>query len=112
MKQIITVIGLGRVGLPMALVLADNGFVVHGIGKTQLKIDQLKKGILPFAEEGLDTLTKHIGKTFFPTTSYEVIRNAHVIILSLGTPIDENMNPVLDQIDEAMESMLPLLKKG
>lgn len=111
-KQIISVIGIGRVGLPMALVLADNNFIVHGIGRTESKIKKMNKGLLPFMEEGMLELKKHIGKSFFPTTSYTVIKNSTIIILSLGTPIDDNMNPVLDQINDALEKMIPFLKKS
>ncbi len=111
-KTVVTVIGIGRVGLPLALVLADNGFLVHGIGRTQTKIDKLKKGIMPFMEEGIHELKKHIEKSFFPTTSYKVIADSDIIILSLGTPIDENMNPVLDQINEVLYAIMPFLKKG
>lgn len=111
-KQIVSVIGIGRVGLPMALLLADNNFTVYGIGRDQTKIDNLKNGIMPFIEEGMTELKKHINTSFFPTIAYDVIQDAHVIIVSLGTPIDENMNPVLDQINDSLEKMIPFLKKG
>jgi len=108
----VAVIGIGRVGLPLALVLADSGYFVYGIGRDMEKINILLKGKMPFIDEGADLLKKHIGKKFTPTISYEVIKDSNVIILTLGTPIDENMNPVLDQIDVALNSMIPYLKKG
>lgn len=109
----VAVVGIGRVGLPMALVLADNGYFVYGIGRDQKKIEQIKKGVMPFIEKGAAPLLhKYINKTFIPTVSYEVIKDVDVAILTLGTPIDENMNPVYDQIDSALESMKPYLKKG
>jgi UDP-N-acetyl-D-mannosaminuronic acid dehydrogenase len=111
-KVTVSVIGIGRVGLPMALFLAEKNFTVYGIGRTKSKIENLKKGHLPFFEEGLSELKRHINKSFFPTTDYGVIRKSQIIIMSLGTPIDENVNPVLDQINEALESMIPYLKKG
>jgi UDP-N-acetyl-D-mannosaminuronic acid dehydrogenase len=112
-KQTVAVIGIGRVGLPMALVLADEGFKVYGIGRNQKKIDEINKGIIPFIEEGAPPLLKkYVTKNFFPTISYDVIKNCDVIIFTLGTPIDENMNPVLDQINTALDSSIPYLKKG
>lgn len=111
-KEVVTVIGIGRVGLPLALVLADHGFFVHGIDKNQTTIDKLKKKIMPFMEAGIRELKTHIGKNFFPTTDYSVVQKSDIIILTLGTPIDENMNPVLDQINEALREMIPFLKKG
>lgn len=112
-KVNVAVIGIGRVGLPMALVLSDEGFQVYGIGRNQSKIDEIKKGIMPFIEESASSLLKkYLNKSFFPTTSYDVIKNCDVIIFTLGTPIDENMNPVLDQINAALSSTIPYLKKG
>jgi UDP-N-acetyl-D-mannosaminuronic acid dehydrogenase len=109
----ITIIGIGRVGLPLALVLAEEGYTVFGIGRNETKIHNLKKGIMPFIESGAPTLLKkHVNKNFFPTTSYEYIEKSSIIILTLGTPIDENMNPVLDQINENINNIIPKLKKG
>ncbi len=113
MKKAVSIIGIGRVGLPMALVLANDGYKVFGIGRSQMKIDLIKKAIMPFVEEGAESLLKkYVNKTFFPTTSYEVIKNSEIIILTLGTPIDENMNPVLDQLNEAVDKIIPYLKKN
>lgn len=109
----VVIIGIGRVGLPLALVLADEGLVVYGVGQNQEKIELLKKGVMPFMEKNAPKLLKKfINKTFFPTINYEVIKKADLIILTLGTPIDENMNPVLDQLNEAFEKIIPYLKKG
>lgn len=109
----VAVVGIGRVGLPMALVLAESGFQVYGIGRDPKKITEIKKGIMPFIEKGAEVLLKkHINKRFFPTTEYEVIKDVDVAILTLGTPIDENMNPVYNQIDKALQSMRPFLKQG
>jgi len=111
-KQTVTVIGIGRVGLPLALVLADNGFKVYGIDKNEEYIKKLDKGVMPFREQGINVLKKHIGKSFFPTTSYDIIKTSDVIILTLGTPIDENMNPMFNQIESALYEMFPFIKKG
>lgn len=112
-KNKVAVVGIGRVGLPMALVLADSGFVSFGIGRDPNKITAILEGIMPFIEKGApELLKKYINKSFFPTTSYEVIKEVRTAILTLGTPIDENMNPVYDQIDSALNSMKPYLRKG
>jgi len=111
-KKTVCVIGIGRVGLPLALVLADNGHKVYGITRNQVKIDSLNKGKMPFVEEGGNLLRKYVGKTLLLTSDYSPIKESDVLILTLGTPIDENMNPVLDQINSAIEDMIPYLKKG
>lgn len=109
----VTVIGIGRVGLPLALVLADSGCTVFGIGRSQEKIASLCDGRMPFFEQGaLELLKKHVSKRFFPTTDYSVIQKCDYIVLTLGTPIDENMNPVYDQINSTIESAKQHFRPG
>ena len=109
----ISVVGIGRVGLPLALVLADEGLKVFGVGKSLDKIKLLNQQTMPFMEKGADRLLKkYVNKNLFFTTDYQVIKESEIIILTLGTPVDENMNPVLDQIDESIEQMIPYLKKN
>ncbi len=112
MKKNITVIGTGRVGLPFALYIASKGYKVFGIGRDLKKIEILKKGKMPFIEEGGNLLKIHVNKNFIPTDSYDSINSSDVLILTLGTPIDENMNPVLDQINDALSKIIPRLKKN
>lgn len=112
-KEVVTVIGIGRVGLPFALVLAREGFTVYGIGRNTEKIERLQKGKMPFQEEGAAVLLKkHAMKRFFPTTDYTVIQKSEFIVLTLGTPIDENMNPVYDQINATLDKARPYFKPG
>ncbi len=113
LKKGVAVIGIGRVGLPLALVLADKGFTVFGVGRSEEKIAKLKSGHMPFLEEGApELLKKYVAKKFFPTTQYHHAKDCEYIILTLGTPIDENMNPVYDQIDSALISLKPHLREN
>ncbi len=112
-KTTVSVVGIGRVGLPLALVLANEGLKVNGIGRSQEKIKLLNKKIMPFMEKGADRLLKkYVNKNLFFTTDYRAIKESEVVILTLGTPVDENMNPILDQIDQSLEQMTPYLKKN
>lgn len=112
-REIVTVIGIGRVGLPLSLVLADKGFVVYGIGRDTEKINRINNGEMPFIEDGAPALLKkHIKKNFFATADYLPVKKSDYIILTLGTPVDENMNPVYDQITHVIEKIKPFIKKG
>ena len=112
-KKNIAVIGVGRVGLPLAIFLANEGFKVYGVSKTEGKADLLNKGIMPFMEKGAaPLLKKYVNKKLFFSIDYNCIKISDIIILTLGTPVDENMNPVLDQINDCLDSMMPLLKKN
>lgn len=108
----VTVVGIGRVGLPLALFIANQNFKVTGIGRNKDKINELKQKKMPFIEEGDDLLKKYVNKNFFPTVSFASIKKSSVVILTLGTPIDENMNPVLDQINNVIKKIIPYLRKG
>lgn len=110
----VSVIGIGRVGLPLALFIAEYGnSKVVGIGRDESKIIKINKGQMPFMERGASSmLKKHIGKNFLATTDYKHIQNSEYIILTLGTPVDANMNPVYGQINESLSKIIPFLKSG
>src|SRR3990170_2878844 len=108
-----TVVGIGRVGLPLALFLADRGFTVYGVDVDQEKVNLVSSGKMPFLEEGASVLLKkYLNKSFFVTDDFSNIENSKTIILTLGTPVDENMNPSLVQIDKALELSRPYFTKG
>lgn len=112
-KVTVAVVGLGRVGLPLALFLAQKNNIVFGIDVDSTKVNLIKKARMPFMEEGAQSiLKKHVGKSFFASSDFPPIAKAKVIILTLGTPVDENMNPSLVQIDNALETSRPFFKKG
>ena len=112
-KLAVSIVGLGRVGLPLALFLADKGHTVYGIDVDQEKIGIISKKQMPFMEEGAESLLKkHVNKSLHVSTDFSNISKAKVIILTLGTPVDENMNPSLVQIDNALAVAKPHLKKG
>src|SRR3989338_7105871 len=107
------VVGIGRVGLPLALFLADKGFTVNGVDVDSQKVNLIAAGKMPFLEEGAPALLKkHLNKSFFVSSNFKNIAHVKIIILTLGTPVDENMNPSLVQIDKALELSRPYFRKG
>ncbi|MFQ5881338.1 MAG: nucleotide sugar dehydrogenase [Candidatus Methylomirabilales bacterium] len=113
MASTIAILGLGRVGLPLALAFAESGVKVFGIDVCLELIELLQNRQMPFIEEGAQTLLEqHLGKNFIPTDRVEVLKQAHSIIITLGTPVDEHMNPILSQIEGAVRGMAPFLKEG
>lgn len=112
-KTSAAVVGIGRVGLPLALILANSGYHVFGIDKDGKKTELINKGIMPFMERGATILLrKVVNKDFLATVDYSCIKQCDYIVLTLGTPIDENMNPVYDQINAAVNSMKNYLRPG
>lgn len=112
----IAIFGVGRVGLPLALVLADKGFQVTGIDVDPYRINLLKHKIMPFMEEGAQPLlTKHSGKNFQVFSQEHIDRivteNA-VIIFTLGTPIDDTYSPNFSDIEKLIRRISPVIKPG
>jgi UDP-N-acetyl-D-mannosaminuronic acid dehydrogenase len=109
----VAVIGLGRVGLPLALAFAERGIRVHGVDVNQEYLDFLGNGKMPFWEEGGEALLlRHHGNLMTSGTDSAVVAECDYIVLTLGTPVDENMDPDLRQIDRALTALAPHLRDG
>lgn len=84
----LTFIGHGYVGLVTAAVFADLGNTVWVVGHTPEKIENLKKGIIPIYEPGLDELVKRnvdAGRLLF-TLEYNGVSKSDVVFIAVGTP--------------------------
>lgn len=103
----ITFVGHGYVGLVTASVFADLGNTVWVIGHTKEKIENLKKGILPIYEPGLEEIVKRNvkAKRLLFTLGYkESIPNSEVVFIAVGTPStkmgDADLSTVLRVAEE------------
>jgi UDPglucose 6-dehydrogenase len=89
----ITFVGHGYVGLVSATIFADLGNTVHVIGHTPEKIENLKKGIIPIYEPGLQELVKRnvlAGRLIFTLQFTPAISKSDAIFIAVGTPSSEN----------------------
>ncbi len=110
MSEKIAIIGIGRVGLPLALYLAQKGWHVNGIDVNEDYVAGVKAARMPFVEKGAEPVLKEqVGKNFFPTTDISVARDSKYIILTIGTPVDEHMNPEHGQIESVISDLCPHL---
>ncbi|HSW89129.1 MAG TPA: UDP-glucose/GDP-mannose dehydrogenase family protein [Candidatus Saccharimonadales bacterium] len=85
----ITFLGHGYVGLVTAAVFADLGNTVWVIGHTAEKIENLKKGILPIYEPGLEEIVKrnvNAGRLLFTLDYDKAIPASEVVFIAVGTP--------------------------
>ena len=108
----VCVLGLGYVGLPLSLVLADNGFDVAGYDIDQDRLNQLKKGIAPFHEPGIQSyMQRYIGENFLLHNDLNDV-NSRIFIITVGTPVDEiSKIPITDYIEKAADSIGSVIKK-
>jgi UDP-N-acetyl-D-mannosaminuronic acid dehydrogenase len=109
----VAVVGLGRVGLPLALVLADRGCEVHGIDVDAGRLEALGAGRMPFLEEGAQALLDaHRGSRFFASSDLAAIARVRTIVITLGTPVDDHNNPVFLPIENLFRQIVPHLHAG
>jgi len=107
----ICVIGLGYVGLTLAVVLAEKGFRVLGVEKREEIINILKNGKSHFYEKGLEMLLKrYINKNLFFYTQIPDHEEIEAFIVAVGTPIDENKKPDLQYIIQTSREISEKLK--
>lgn len=97
----IAVLGMGHVGLPTALGLAEMGWKVLGADSSTTLVQQLRAGQLPFYEPGLQELfAKHLGENFIPLDDLETtIRQSSVLFICVGTPQRDNGEADLSQVE-------------
>lgn len=107
-EKTLAVIGLGYVGLPIALEFARH-FKVIGFDINAERIKMMQMGIDPSKELDNEHF-KH--KDILFTTDEAQLRNAHFFIVSVPTDIDEHKNPNLQPLQKASKSVGKALKPG
>jgi UDP-N-acetyl-D-mannosaminuronic acid dehydrogenase len=94
MYDVCIVGGCGHIGLPLGIVLAQSGRKVILYDIDQHAIDIILQGKMPFMEEGVEeALGKVLGSTLFLSSEKKVIAESYFIVIVIGTPIDEHLNP-------------------
>ena len=102
--------GAGRVGLPLALVLAEQGFNVNIIDSDKVRVDQINNRIMPFTEVGAqDILTSISEHQLKAVTNLSSIKESEVCIVVIGTPVLENGRPGTDALFELVQEIKPYL---
>jgi UDP-N-acetyl-D-mannosaminuronic acid dehydrogenase len=111
----ITVVGgAGHVGVPLVLALAEAGLRVNVNDLNQQTLDTLQSGRLPFIEVDAEgALARALaGKRLVFTHAPERISTGGPVVITIGTPIDEFLNPVRKVVQDCIDPLLPRLKDG
>lgn len=114
MQKVVVVGGGGHVGLPLALVLADSGFQAVSLDISKEVVDLINSGKMPFAEDGAQALlTRTLGdKSFSASTDHKEIASAETVIVVIGTPVDEHLNPDPNSVVHAMSACIPYMNSN
>ena len=112
----IAIIGLGYVGLPLAVAFAEK-YKVFGFDINQARIDELNNGHDRTLEVEDDLLASVLAqrdglKGLYNTNQLEHIKNCNIFIVTVPTPIDDDQNPDLTPLIKASETVGSVLKKG
>ncbi|NHX41493.1 MULTISPECIES: nucleotide sugar dehydrogenase [Haloarcula] len=103
--------GGGHVGLPLGLVMADAGFEVSLIDTDESRLARIQDGEMPFNEPGGEDVLETVldRDRLQTTTELGVLSNCDVIVVVIGTPIDEHQNPDMEAFLELIDDLTPHL---
>jgi UDP-N-acetyl-D-mannosaminuronic acid dehydrogenase len=110
----VSVVGLGRVGLPLALSFADRGLTVVGIDNDPARLAAVREGRMPFAENGAPELIDRVhasGRLSLSESVVDAARARHIVI-TLGTPSFSHIEIDMRDIRSALDDLLGVLEPG
>src|SRR5688572_3442306 len=110
MPHDVCVIGLGRVGLPLALSFADAGLSVLGVDNDPDVLAALRERRMPFKEPGTDALLARADMALSHRAADAA--EARAIVLTLGTPSFSHIEIDMGDIRSVLDDLLPLLQEG
>lgn len=109
----IAILGMGYVGLPLAVVFAEAGFDVTGIDPIKEKIDLLNKGESYIIDVPTEQVAKLIdAKKLHATTDFSVLKDMDAVSICVPTPLRKTGDPDLSFIISATESLSQYIHPG
>jgi len=106
--------GCGHVGLPLGLAFADSGLDVVLYDINEAAIDTVRAGKMPFFETGADEVLERVLANGRLTLSSDPasVSNVQNVVVVVGTPVDEHLNPDPAAVVKAIEAMIDHLHDG
>jgi dTDP-alpha-D-glucose dehydrogenase len=114
MHGTVCVVGLGHVGLPLAVKIAASGRKVIGVDQDENALRSIQDGTPSFYETGLDEMLSQyeVRSNLSVSHDYAEVRNCDVIIVAVGTPVSDIGEPVFSHLDNCTKSLAGFLQKG
>lgn len=97
----VSVVGLGYVGLPLAILCANAGMKTHGIDISKPRVEQLAAGSSYVDDVRDEEVAAVVGNTFLPTIDPSVIAQSQVVVLCVPTPLTKHKEPDVSYIQAA-----------
>jgi UDP-N-acetyl-D-mannosaminuronic acid dehydrogenase len=112
-RDVVIVGGCGHVGLPLGLAFADRGLQVALYDVNQSAVDEVASGRMPFEEAGTQQVLERVLPTRLTVTADPaVVSSAENVVIVIGTPVDEHLNPDPNAVSSAIVELLPHLVDG
>jgi UDP-N-acetyl-D-mannosaminuronic acid dehydrogenase len=112
-QDVVVVGGCGRVGLPLGLAFADRGLTVALYDVNDASVGVVASGKMPFREDGAaPVLERVLATTLTVTSSPEVVSSAESVIVVVGTPVDEHLNPDPTVVSRVVQGLRDHLRDG
>jgi UDP-N-acetyl-D-glucosamine dehydrogenase len=109
----IGILGLGYVGLPLAVVFAEAGFKVTGIDPDSRKVDSLSKGISYIPDVKTETVAKIVGSGHLTaTTDFSILKEIDAVSICVPTPLRQTGDPDMSFIISATGELAKYMHKG
>ncbi|MGO9154935.1 nucleotide sugar dehydrogenase [Mycobacterium sp.] len=105
--------GCGHVGLPLAIVMAHRGLRVAIDDIDTSAVEMVRAGRMPFMEEKAEPmLAEVINRNLFVDNDPMLISRSRIVVVIIGTPVDEHLNPTFHKIHRFFLDMMPYLVDG
>jgi UDP-N-acetyl-D-mannosaminuronic acid dehydrogenase len=106
--------GCGHVGLPLGLAFARKGYQVDLVDTSPERVAFVSGGRMPFHEDDAEPLLKQFlaSRLLRATTDTSVLEDAAAIIVTIGTPVDEYLDPSVCEFDRSLQQLLEQVRPG
>lgn len=113
-RDVVVVGGCGHVGLPLGIGFASRGLRVTVYDINQAAVDLVNSGRLPFQENGaLEVLQRGLAEgRLDASTDPATVAGADAVVVVVGTPVDEHLNPDPRAVTKAIAQLVPYLRDG
>lgn len=111
-NKVVTIVGQGYVGLPLAQAAASAGWKVHGYDLSSTVVDSLNQGNSHIDDLSDAEIASMINSGYTATTDPAVIRESEVVVVCVPTPLGEANSPDLRAVESSMQTIGSNLREG
>ena len=111
-SAVIGIIGLGYVGLPLALRYAEAGYTVLGFDVDPVKPEKIAAGLTYFQHIPNERVREAVEAGFSATTDFSRANEADALIICVPTPLKEHREPDISFVTDTMDTITPYLRPG